>query len=80
MFVIRIVLLTLLFFIVLNFHQIRCGQFTFDSKAFLLPFSLSFALVLVDTFLRAAFFYALIIFIIVAALCYFLLRLLEKGR
>jgi len=79
MFIIRVVILTLLFFMVFNFQQIRSGRFTFDRGAFLLPFSLSFALVLVDTFLRAAFFYAIVIFIIVATLCYLLLRFLEKG-
>lgn len=79
MFLIRLIVLTLVFFIILNFHQIRSGRFVFQGRSFLLPFSLGFALVMVDTFLRVAFFYAMVIFVLVAALCYFLLRLLERA-
>lgn len=74
-------ILTLIFFFVLNFHQIRQGRFVFQWRSFILPLSLSLALVIVDSFLKVAFHYALIIFVFVAASCYFLLHLLTKrGR
>ncbi|CEO89794.1 MAG TPA: hypothetical protein GX520_08735 [Syntrophaceticus sp.] len=80
MFVIRTIILTAVFFLIFNFSQIRSGEFKFEAGSLILPFSLSFALVLVDSFIRVAFFYAFIIFIIIAALSYFLLRLMENKK
>jgi hypothetical protein len=74
MLLLRLVILTVIFFLIFNFAQIRSGTFRFQPRSLVLPFSLSFALVIVDTFLRAAFFYALIVFVVIAILCYFLLR------
>ncbi|AFV11699.1 hypothetical protein Tph_c14910 [Thermacetogenium phaeum DSM 12270] len=71
-------ILTLIFFFVLNFHQIRRGRFVFQWRSFILPFSLSLALLIVDLFLKVALHYALIIFVFVAASCYLLLHLLAK--
>ncbi len=79
MFFVRLIILTGIFFLILNYSQLRSGNFRFQPGSLVLPFSLSFALVIVDTFLRAAFFYALFIFIVVALLCYFLLRSWKKG-
>ncbi len=78
MFVIRIIILTIVFFLIFNFSQIRSRKFQFQASSLILPFSLSFALVLVDSFIRVAFFYALVLFIIIASLCYFLLRLIQN--
>lgn len=74
MFIIRIIVLTIIFFMVFNFSKVRSGKFEFNLQSLILPFSLSFALVLVDSFIRVAFFYAIIVFIVIASLCYFLLR------
>ncbi|MFY9140286.1 MAG: hypothetical protein WBJ83_08860 [Thermacetogeniaceae bacterium] len=79
MFFVRLIILTAIFFLILNYSQLRSGNFKFQPGSLILPFSLSFALVIVDTFLRAAFFYALLIFIVVALLCYFLLRSWKRG-
>lgn len=78
MFVIRIIILTIVFFLILNFSQICSREFKFQARSLIFPFSLSFALVLVDSFLRVTFFYAFILFVVIASLCYFLLRLIEK--
>lgn len=78
MFVIRMIILTIVFFLVFNFSQIRSREFKFQARSLVFPFSLSFALVVVDSFIRVAFFYAFILFIIIASLCYFLLRLIEN--
>ena len=79
MFFVRLIILTGVFFLLFNYSQLRSGNFKFQPGSLMLPFSLSFALVIVDTFLRAAFFYALLIFIVVALLCYFLLRSWKRG-
>ncbi|MGI6405103.1 MAG: hypothetical protein ACOX2E_01220 [Syntrophaceticus sp.] len=76
MFIIRIIVLTIIFFMVFNFSKVRSGKFEFNLQSLILPFSLSFALVLVDSFIRVAFFYAIIVFIVIASLCYFLLRII----
>ncbi|MDD2555185.1 MAG: hypothetical protein PHN17_02410 [Syntrophaceticus sp.] len=65
--------MTIIFFLIFNFSRIRSGMFKFKAGFLILPFSLSFALVFVDIFARVAFFYAIILFIVIAALCYFLL-------
>jgi uncharacterized integral membrane protein len=49
MFVIRTIILTAVFFLIFNFSQIRSGEFKFEAGSLILPFSLSFALVLVDS-------------------------------
>ena len=79
MFFVRLIILTGVFFLLFNYSQLRSGNFKFQPGSLILPFSLSFALVIVDTFLRAAFFYALLIFIVVVLLCYFLLRSWKRG-
>ncbi len=74
----RTIILTIVFFLVFNFSEIRSKKYQLQTRSFILPFSLSFALVLVDSFIKTAFHYAVLLFIIIAILCYFLLHLITK--
>lgn len=68
MFIYKILGLTLILYLILNFSKLRQGFFSW--RDFILPFSLSFAVSIVDTFLRVAFVTSLFAFIVLFAVCF----------
>ncbi len=82
MFLLKLLLYTILFFIILNFSQIKQRKLLFKIDSLVLPFSLGLALTVVDCLLRAVFFYSFLSFIIIFTFAYTALKLLlrEKTR
>jgi hypothetical protein len=81
-FLLKLLLYTILFFIILNFSQIKQRKLLFKIDSLVLPFSLGLALTVVDCLLRAVFFYSFLSFIIIFTFAYTALKLLlrEKTR
>lgn len=73
MFFLRILINTIILFLILNFSKIKQQKVFFNLRSFILPFSLGFAITFVDTILRVTFFYSVVIFILIASVLYGLL-------
>lgn len=71
MFLYKILILTLVLFLIFNFSKLRQGIFKW--RDLILPFSLSFAVSIVDTFIRAALVISVLAFILLFAVCFVLL-------
>ncbi|HAA90362.1 MAG: Uncharacterized protein XD63_0783 [Thermoanaerobacterales bacterium 50_218] len=80
MFFLKLVINTVLFFIIFNFSRIRQRKFLFSIDSLVLPFSLGLALTVVDCLLRAVFFYSFLSFIIISALAYTALKLVLRKK
>jgi hypothetical protein len=81
MFLLRIGLFTVIFYLVLNFGRIRNGEMYWQGNSLFLPFSLALALTIVDSCLRIAFYYGFLLFILIVVISYLVLRCLSgDGR
>ncbi len=78
MFFIRVVLFTVIFYIILNFSAIRRGAF--KKGSLILPFSLGLAFTIIDSFMRFAFYYSLILFILISCISYGALTYIARRR
>ncbi len=73
MFLGKILVLTLVLYLVLNFAKLKQGNFS--AHDLILPFSLSLAVAIVDTLLKAAFVTSLFAFVALFVMCFGLLKL-----
>jgi hypothetical protein len=75
---IEILVLTLIFYLVLNFSNLRQG--IFDSRDLNLPLSLGFAVAIVDNFIRTAFIASIFAFIILFSVCFGVLYFITSPK
>ncbi len=78
MFLYKILILTLVLFLILNFSKLRRGIFQW--RDLILPFSLSFAASIVDTFIRTAFVISILAFILLFAVCFGILHFVAATK
>jgi hypothetical protein len=68
MLIFEILILTLIFYLVLNFSKLRKG--IFEGRDLILPLSLGFAVSIVDNFIRTAFIASIFAFIVLFSVCF----------
>ncbi len=68
MFIYEILMLTVIIYLILNFSKVSRG--IFKANDLILPFSLSFAVTIVDNFIRTAIAASFIAFIVLFAVCF----------
>jgi hypothetical protein len=68
MYVLEILVLTLIFYLILNYSKIRQG--IISGRDLVFPFSLAFAVIIVDSFLKTAFSIAFFAFVVIFAACF----------
>ncbi len=78
MFLLKILLLTLILYLVLNFAKLRQGHVV--GRDLILPFSLSFAVTIVDSFIKVAFIIAFLAFIVIFMVCFGVLHLVASPK
>lgn len=78
MFLLKVLVLTLILYLVLNLSKLRQGIVA--GRDLILPFSLSLAVSIVDSFIRAAFIFALLAFIVIFAVCFGALHLVASPK
>jgi hypothetical protein len=78
MFVFEILTLTLFFYLILNFSKLRRG--IFSGRDLVFPFSLAFAVTIVDSFIKSAFIAAFFAFIVIFAACFGVLYFITAPR
>jgi hypothetical protein len=74
----RLLIWMVIFYLVLNFSNIRKGKLGEWKSSLLLPFSLALAMTVVDAGLRLAFYSSAIIFLLLAVASYLVLRKLTR--
>jgi hypothetical protein len=78
MLIFEILTLTLIFYLVLNFSKLRKG--IFEGRDLILPFSLGFAVAIVDNFIRTAFIAAVFVFIALFSVCFGVLYFITSPK
>lgn len=68
MIIVKILTLTLIFYLVLNFSKLRRG--IFSGRDLMLPFALGFAISIVDSFMRAAIAASVLAFVVLSTVCF----------
>jgi hypothetical protein len=77
-FLLKVIVLTLVIYLVLNFSKLRRGQIA--GRDLIAPFSLSLAASIVDSFIKAAFIIAFLAFIVIFAVCFGVLYFAASPR
>jgi hypothetical protein len=78
MYILEILVLTLFFYLIWNFSKVR--QRIFVGRDLVFPFSLAFAVTIVDSFIKAAFMFGFFIFLLLFAVCFGILYFLTAPK
>jgi hypothetical protein len=68
MIAVKVLSLTLIFYLILNYSKLRRG--IFSGRDLMLPFALGFSISIVDSFMRAAIGASILVFVVLSAVCF----------